>query len=133
MSREILKAVREASISIATCLDEPNEVSKKDLEHLQNQITKIENYLTPFYLEELEEIKLEDNKSVKPKNNLDVAMLLTDAILNEFEKNGKCNIPLDKSKDSKPYSWDLQDAIQTELEKIAEGDNINDNTKSIGE
>jgi hypothetical protein len=77
--------------------------------------------------------KNQKNKNHKPKNNLDVAMLLTDAILNEFEKNGKCNIPLDKSKDSKPYSWDLQDAIQTELEKIAEGDNINDNTKSIGE
>jgi hypothetical protein len=114
MSREILKAVREASISIATCLDEPNEVSKKDLEHLQNQITKIENYLTPFYLEELEEIKLEDNKSVKPKNNLDVAMLLTDAILNEFEKNGKLDVPLDEHK----YSFDLQDVIQNQLEKI---------------
>ena len=62
MSKEILEAVREASISIATCLDEPNEVSKKDLEHIQNQITKIENYLTPFYLEELEDIKSVDNK-----------------------------------------------------------------------
>jgi len=59
MSRKILTAVREASISIASCLDEPNDVSKKDLEHIQDQITKIENYLTPFYLEELEEIKNE--------------------------------------------------------------------------
>ena len=57
MKAEVLKAVREASISIASCLDEPNEVTKKDLEHIQDQITKIENYLTPFYLEELEEIK----------------------------------------------------------------------------
>ena len=24
-----------------------------------------------------------------PKNNLDIAMLITDAILNEFEKNGR--------------------------------------------
>lgn len=55
------------------------------------------------------------------RDNLDIAMLITDAILNEFEKNGKCNIPLDESKDSKPYSWDLQDVIQEELEKIAEG------------
>ena len=47
MSKRILKAVREASISIASCLDEPSE------------ITKIENYLTPFYLEELEEIRNE--------------------------------------------------------------------------
>ena len=57
MSKEILQAVREARVSIATCLDEPNEVSKKYLEHIQDQITKIENYLTPFCLEELEEIK----------------------------------------------------------------------------
>ena len=60
MSRKILTAVREASISIASCLDEPSDVSKKDLEHIQDQITKIENYLTPFYLEELEEIKKEE-------------------------------------------------------------------------
>jgi len=72
-------------------------------------------------------------KTNNVRNNLDLAILLTDAILNTFEKDGKCNIPLDQSKDSKPYSWDLQDAIQTELEKIAEGDNINDNTKSIAE
>ena len=31
MSKRILKAVREASISIASCLDEPSEVTKKDL------------------------------------------------------------------------------------------------------
>ena len=60
MSRKILTAVREASISIASCLDEPNDISKKDLEHIQDQITKIQNYLTPFYLEELEEIKNEE-------------------------------------------------------------------------
>jgi len=35
MSKEILEAVREASISIACCLDEPSNVSKKDLEHIQ--------------------------------------------------------------------------------------------------
>jgi len=49
------------------------------------------------------------------RNNLDIAMLLTDAILNEFEKGGECNIPLDKWK----YSFPLQDRIQIELEKIA--------------
>ena len=63
------------------------------------------------------------------RNNLDLAMLLTDAILNEFEKKGKCNIPLDKHK----YSFPLQDRIQIELEKIANEDMINNNTKSIGE
>ena len=63
------------------------------------------------------------------RNNLDVAMLITDAILNEFEKNGKVNIPLDEHK----YSFDLQDVIQLELEKIANEDMINDNTKSLGE
>ena len=48
------------------------------------------------------------------RNNLDIAMLITDAILNEFEKNGKVNITLDEHK----YSFDLQDTIQLELEKI---------------
>tara|TARA_Y100000114_G_scaffold124362_1_gene120113 strand:- start:176 stop:373 length:198 start_codon:yes stop_codon:yes gene_type:complete len=63
------------------------------------------------------------------RNNLDIAMLITDAVLNEFEKNGICKIPLDEHK----YSFDLQDLIQSELEKIANEDMINDNTKSIGE
>ncbi len=63
------------------------------------------------------------------KDNLDMAMLITDAILNEFEKNGVCKIPLDEHK----YSFDLQDVIQLELEKIANEDMIEDNTKSIGE
>ena len=63
------------------------------------------------------------------RNNLDMAMLITDAILNEFEKNGVCKIPLDEHK----YSFDLQDRIQIELEKIANEDMIEDNTKSIGE
>ena len=66
---------------------------------------------------------------IKARNNLDIAMLITDAILNEFEKNGKVNIPLDEHK----YSFPLQDRIQIELEKIANEDMINDNTKSIGE
>ena len=63
------------------------------------------------------------------RNNLDIAMLITDAILNQFERNGKVNIPLDEHK----YSFPLQDRIQIELEKIANEDMINDNTKSIGE
>ena len=63
------------------------------------------------------------------RNNLDMAMLITDAILNQFERNGKVNIPLDEHK----YSFPLQDRIQIELEKIANEDMINDNTKSIGE
>ena len=63
------------------------------------------------------------------RNNLDIAMLITDAILNEFERNGKVDIPLDEHK----YSFPLQDRIQIELEKIANEDMINDNTKSIAE
>ena len=63
------------------------------------------------------------------RNNLDIAMLITDAILNQFEKNGKVDIPLDEHK----YSFPLQDRIQIELEKIANEDMINDNTKSIAE
>jgi len=63
------------------------------------------------------------------RNNLDMAMLLTDVILNEFEKNNVCNIPLDVCN----YSFDLQDAIEEALEKISNEDMIEDNTKSIGE
>tara|TARA_A100001515_G_scaffold140961_1_gene137292 strand:+ start:587 stop:784 length:198 start_codon:yes stop_codon:yes gene_type:complete len=47
------------------------------------------------------------------RNNLDLAMRITDTILNEFEKNGKLDVPLDEHK----YSFDLQDVIQSELEK----------------
>jgi copper oxidase (laccase) domain-containing protein len=47
-------------------------------------------------------------------NNLDIAMVLTDAILNEFEKDGRCNIPTDEYK----YSFDLQDVIQDKLNEI---------------
>ena len=63
------------------------------------------------------------------RNSLDIAILITDAVLNEFEKNGICKIPLDEHK----YSFDLQDVIQSELEKIANEDMIEDNTKSMGE
>ena len=41
---ETYKAVKEASISIACLLDEPSEITNKDLEHIQNQITIMENY-----------------------------------------------------------------------------------------
>ena len=50
------------------------------------------------------------------RNSLDIAMLITDAVLNEFEKNGICNIPLDEHK----YSFDLQDVIQDQLDKLSE-------------
>jgi hypothetical protein len=57
---EVLKAVREASISIACCLDEVGDVTQQDLEHIQKQITIIENYLEPFTIEELENIRKEN-------------------------------------------------------------------------
>tara|TARA_Y100001938_G_C8063998_1_gene419059 strand:- start:1276 stop:1440 length:165 start_codon:yes stop_codon:yes gene_type:complete len=41
-----LEALGEASISIACCLDEVEDVTQLDLEHLQNQITIIENYFS---------------------------------------------------------------------------------------
>ena len=54
---ETLKAIKEASISVACLLDEvENKKIKKDLEHIQNQITIIENFLDPFTVAELEEI-----------------------------------------------------------------------------
>ena len=51
------------------------------------------------------------------RNSLDIAMLITDAVLNEFEKNGICKIPLDEHK----YSFDLQDVIQDQLDKLLKG------------
>ena len=56
---KVLKAVKEASISIACCLDDVDDVTQKDLEHIQNQITIIENYLDPFVLTELNDMKKE--------------------------------------------------------------------------
>ena len=40
----IKEVIKEASLSIACALDEPEDVTVKDLEHIQNQITTIENY-----------------------------------------------------------------------------------------
>ncbi len=43
-----VKAVREASISIACLLDEYcDDPLNKDLVHIQNQITILENYINP--------------------------------------------------------------------------------------
>ena len=41
---KVMEAVKEASMSIACCLDEVDDVNKQDLEHIQNQITILENY-----------------------------------------------------------------------------------------
>ena len=63
---KLLEAVREASISVACLLDDVSvEQSadielyelQKDIEHIQNKITIIENYLDPFVIEELDTIK----------------------------------------------------------------------------
>jgi len=70
---KLLKAVKEASISVACLLDDVavseddilncelhlNEL-QKDIEHLQDQITIIENELDPFVVEELNSIKNEE-------------------------------------------------------------------------
>jgi len=45
---EALEALGEASISIACCLDEEDAITTKDLEHIQDQITTLENYLDPY-------------------------------------------------------------------------------------
>jgi len=39
-----IEALKEASISIACCLDEVSEVTKEDLEHIQSQLCILENY-----------------------------------------------------------------------------------------
>tara|TARA_Y100000114_G_scaffold119336_1_gene114012 strand:- start:172 stop:384 length:213 start_codon:yes stop_codon:yes gene_type:complete len=68
---KLLEAVREASISVACLLDDVSvEQSadielyelQKDIEHIQNKITIIENYLEPFVIEELDTIKKEQTK-----------------------------------------------------------------------
>ena len=41
---KVMEAVKQASVSIACCLDEVEDVTQLDLEHLQNQIRIIENY-----------------------------------------------------------------------------------------
>ena len=52
-----LEAVREASISLACLLDDvQGEEIQKDIEHIQDQITIIENFLEPFTVAELEEV-----------------------------------------------------------------------------
>jgi len=60
----VIKAIREASITVACLLDdiavdENNDIKvfeiQKDIEHIQNQITIIENFLEPFTVAELEE------------------------------------------------------------------------------
>ena len=65
---KLLEAVKEASISVASLLDdiaedENNHIKvfeiEKDIKHLQDQITIIENYLDPFVVEELNHIKQE--------------------------------------------------------------------------
>tara|TARA_R110002167_G_C12643114_1_gene648536 strand:- start:71 stop:385 length:315 start_codon:yes stop_codon:yes gene_type:complete len=38
-----IEAIKEASSSVACLLDEPTEVTVKDLEYIQNQISRIEN------------------------------------------------------------------------------------------
>jgi hypothetical protein len=71
MTDKVLEAVREASISIACLMDDcvfvqinrqPIKilVLEKDIEHIQNQLTIIENYLDPFVVAELEEMKEDD-------------------------------------------------------------------------
>tara|TARA_R100000908_G_C3682083_1_gene100210 strand:- start:175 stop:387 length:213 start_codon:yes stop_codon:yes gene_type:complete len=63
---KVLSATKEASISVACLLEEvavnnSSELDltelKTDIEHLQNQITIIENYLEPFVIEELDTMK----------------------------------------------------------------------------
>jgi len=72
MTKEVLEAVREASISIACLMEDCDFVQvnhhpmkilvlQKDVEHIQNQLTIIENYLDPFVVAELEEMKDETN------------------------------------------------------------------------
>jgi hypothetical protein len=77
MTDKVLEAVREASISIACLMDDCDFVQindqpvgmvvlEKDIHHIQDQLTIIENYLDPavvwadHYVAETEEMKDED-------------------------------------------------------------------------
>ena len=56
-----LEAVREASISLACLLDDVHgEEIQKDIEHIQDQLTIIENFLEPFTVAELEEMSSDE-------------------------------------------------------------------------
>ena len=52
---KVIKALREASVSVACGLDD-GVLYRKDIEHIQKQITIIENFLEPFAVEELTEM-----------------------------------------------------------------------------
>jgi len=52
---KVIKALREASVSVACGLDD-GVLYRKDIEHIQKQITIIENFLDPFTIEELTEM-----------------------------------------------------------------------------
>ena len=56
--KEALESLEEASISIACCLDEEESITTKDLEHIQDQITTLENYLVPYVKENDNEKKI---------------------------------------------------------------------------
>jgi hypothetical protein len=45
---EVLEAVREAGISVACLMDDMDNITHKDLVHIQNQITFVENSIEPF-------------------------------------------------------------------------------------
>lgn len=56
---EVIEAVKEASISLACLLDDGEDIKlytlEKDVEHIQNQITVIENFLEPFTNDQVNE------------------------------------------------------------------------------
>ena len=81
MTDKVLEAVREASISIACLMDDCDFVQvnrhpmkllvlQKDVEHIQDQLTIIENYLDPFVVAELEEMKDEDIQCEDRENSI---------------------------------------------------------------
>ena len=71
MTDKVLEAVREASMSIACLMDDCDFVQinrhpmkilvlETAVEHIQDQLTIIENYLEPFVVAELQEMKDDD-------------------------------------------------------------------------
>ena len=118
---KVLEALKEASISIACCLDDVDDVSKKDLEHIQNQITIIENYLDPFVLTELEELVLESKPiGFDPDNGKPIFIKLMWSLYLNTDKGWQIEGTYNSKKESEYYLEEWQEEFPSCKFKIEE-------------
>lgn len=52
-THRVEEVIREASLSIACCLDEVTDVTQQDLEHIQDQISQIEGWCDRYAKDQL--------------------------------------------------------------------------------